>query len=102
GGRELSYNNLADLEGARRVSDDFDDPAAVIVKHGGPCGVALAGSIGEAWDRALAADPVSAFGCVAVLNRPVEEELGRRIAEHFVEVLLAPGFDDGALAALRA
>jgi phosphoribosylaminoimidazolecarboxamide formyltransferase / IMP cyclohydrolase len=102
GGRELSYNNLADLEGARRVGDDFDDPAAVIVKHGGPCGVAIAATIGEAWERALAADPVSAFGCVAVLNRPVEEALGRRIAEHFVEVLLAPGFDDGALAALRA
>ena len=101
GGRELSYNNLADLEGARRVSDDFDEPTAVIVKHGGPCGVAVAATIEEAWERALAADPVSAFGCVAVLNRPVGEKLGRRIAEHFVEVLLAPGFSDDALAALR-
>ena len=101
GGRELSYNNLADLEGARRVSDDFDEPAAVIVKHGGPCGVAVAPTIEEAWERALAADPVSAFGCVAVLNRPVEEGLGRRIAEHFVEVLMSPGYAEGALAALR-
>ena len=55
----------------------------------------------EAWERALAADPISAFGCVAVLNRPVDAALGARIAEHFVEVLSAPSFDDGALAALR-
>jgi phosphoribosylaminoimidazolecarboxamide formyltransferase/IMP cyclohydrolase len=101
GGRELSYNNLADLEGARRLSDDLPDPAAVIVKHGGPCGVAIGATIDEAWDRALAADPVSAFGCVAVLNRPVGAGLGERIAGHFVEVLLAPSFDDDALVALR-
>src|SRR5262249_39692715 len=101
GGRELSYNNLADLEGARRVAREFTLPAAVIVKHANPCGVALAGTIEEAYERALAADPVPAFGCVLVLNRPFGEELGRRIAEHFVEVLLAPGFDDDALAALH-
>jgi phosphoribosylaminoimidazolecarboxamide formyltransferase/IMP cyclohydrolase len=101
GGKELSYNNLADLEGARRVAREFDGPAAVIVKHANPCGVAVAGTIEEAWERALAADPVSAFGCVAVLNRPVPAALGKRIAEHFVEVLLAPGFDDEALEALR-
>ncbi len=101
GGRELSYNNLADLEGARRVSDDFAEPAAVIVKHGGPCGVAIGATVDEAWERALAADPISAFGCVAVLNRPVGAVLGARIAEHFVEVLSAPAFDDGALTALR-
>jgi phosphoribosylaminoimidazolecarboxamide formyltransferase/IMP cyclohydrolase len=101
GGRELSYNNLADLEGARRLCDDLPEPAAVIVKHGGPCGVAIGVTVDEAWDRALAADPVSAFGCVAVLNRPVGAALGERIAGHFVEVLLAPSFDDDALAALR-
>ena len=102
GGKELSYNNLADLEGARRVARELDEPAAVIVKHANPCGVAVADTIDEAWERALAADPVSAFGCVAVLNRPVEAALGRRIAEHFVEVLFAPGYDDGALEALRS
>ena len=101
GGRELSFNNLSDLEGARRVSDDFSEPTAVIVKHGGPCGVATADTLEEAWERALAADPISAFGCVAVLNRPVDATLGERIAEHFVEVLLAPAFDEDALAALR-
>jgi phosphoribosylaminoimidazolecarboxamide formyltransferase / IMP cyclohydrolase len=101
GGKELSYNNLADLEGARRVVREFALPAAVIVKHGNPCGVAVAGSIDEAYELALAADPVSAFGCVLVLNRPVAGALGARIAENFVEVLLAPDFDDGAIAALR-
>jgi phosphoribosylaminoimidazolecarboxamide formyltransferase/IMP cyclohydrolase len=101
-GKELSYNNLADLEGARRVIREFALPAVVIVKHANPCGVAVAATIEEAWERALAADPVSAFGCVAILNRPVKAELGRRIAEQFVEVLMAPGFDDDAVGALRA
>jgi phosphoribosylaminoimidazolecarboxamide formyltransferase / IMP cyclohydrolase len=100
GGKELSYNNLADLEGARRIARELEEPAAVIVKHANPCGVAVAETVDEAWERALAADPVSAFGCVAVLNRPVGAELGERIAEHFVEVLHAPSFDDGALEAL--
>jgi phosphoribosylaminoimidazolecarboxamide formyltransferase / IMP cyclohydrolase len=102
GGKELSFNNLADLEGARRVAREFDAPAAVIVKHANPCGVAVADTIEEAWERALAADPVSAFGCVAILNRPVTGGLGARIAEHFVEVLMAPGFDDVALESLLA
>ena len=100
GGKELSFNNLADLEGARRIARDFAEPAAVIVKHANPCGVAVAETIEEAWERALAADPVSAFGCVALLNRPVESRLARRIVEHFVEVLMAPGYDDDALETL--
>ena len=102
GGKELSYNNLVDLEGARRVSREFALPAVVIVKHANPCGVAVAATIEEAWERALAADPVSAFGCVAILNRPVTAALGARIAEHFVEVLLAPDYDEAAVEALRA
>ena len=102
GGKELSYNNLVDLEGARRVLREFTVPAVVIVKHANPCGVAVAATIEEAWERALAADPVSAFGCVAILNRPVGAELGARIAEHFVEVLMAPEYDDAAVEALRA
>ncbi len=102
GGKPLSYNNLADLEGARRIAREFTLPAAVIVKHGNPCGVALAATIDEAYERALAADPISAFGCVLVLNRPVSGALGARIAEQFVEALLAPGFDRAALDAFRA
>jgi phosphoribosylaminoimidazolecarboxamide formyltransferase/IMP cyclohydrolase len=73
----------------------------VIVKHGNPCGVAVAGSVEEAYGRALAADPLSAYGGVIVLNRPVGAELGAKIAEQFVEVLLAPDFEDGGLEALQ-
>ncbi len=101
-GRELSYNNLVDLEGARRIAREFSEPVAVVVKHANPCGVAVAGTIDDAYGRAIAADPVSAFGCVLVLNRPVDGELARRIAEHFVEVLLAPELDDEALEVLQA
>jgi phosphoribosylaminoimidazolecarboxamide formyltransferase/IMP cyclohydrolase len=102
GGKELSYNNLADLEGARRILREFEEPAVVIVKHANPCGVAVAGTIEHAYARALAADPVSAFGCVMMLNRPVDGGLGKQIAEHFVEVIQAPEYDDEALAALQA
>ena len=102
GGRELSYNNLADLEAARRILREFDEPAVAIVKHANPCGVAVAGTIEHAFAHALAADPVSAFGCVLKLNRPVGGELGATIAGHFVEVVQAPEYDDEALAALAA
>jgi phosphoribosylaminoimidazolecarboxamide formyltransferase/IMP cyclohydrolase len=102
GGRELSYNNLADLEAARRILRELDEPAVVVVKHANPCGVAVAETIEHAFARALAADPVSAFGCVLMLNRPVSGELGRTIAEQFVEVVQAPEYDEEALAALAA
>jgi phosphoribosylaminoimidazolecarboxamide formyltransferase/IMP cyclohydrolase len=101
GGKELSYNNLADLEGARRILREFTLPAAVIVKHANPSGVAVADTIEDAWERALAADPVSAYGCVAVVNREIGDQLGARIAEHFVEVLHAPGYSSVALDALH-
>ena len=102
GGRELSYNNLADLEGARRIMREFTDPTAVIVKHANPSGVATAASIEEAFLRARAADPVAAFGCVLMLNRPVDAALAAQIAGQFVEVVHAPEFDDDALEALQA
>jgi phosphoribosylaminoimidazolecarboxamide formyltransferase / IMP cyclohydrolase len=101
-GRELSYNNLNDLSAARQLLEELTLPACVIVKHANPCGVAVAEAIEDAYERALGADPVSAYGGVVVLNRPVEEELGTRLAEQFVEVLLSPGYEDGALDALRA
>jgi phosphoribosylaminoimidazolecarboxamide formyltransferase/IMP cyclohydrolase len=99
-GRPLSFNNLNDLSAARRLLDEMAVPACVIVKHANPCGAALAGSIEESYDRALASDPVSAYGGVVVLNRPVGPELGERLARQFVEVLFAPGFDPVALEAL--
>ncbi len=101
-GRELSYNNLNDLSAARMLVEEFSLPACVIVKHANPCGVAVTGSIEDSYERALGADPLSAFGGVVVLNRPVSAQLGARLAGQFVEVLFAPGYEDGALAALTA
>ena len=101
-GKELSFNNLNDLNGARLLVREFTVPACVIVKHANPCGVGVAGSIEEAYELALAADPLSAYGGVVVLNRPVSGALGARIAEQFVEVLLAPGYEDAAFTALTA
>jgi phosphoribosylaminoimidazolecarboxamide formyltransferase/IMP cyclohydrolase len=100
-GRELSFNNLNDLSAARMVAREFELPGCVIVKHANPCGVAVAGSIEQAYDRALNADPLSAYGGVVVLNRPVTEVLGERLAEQFVEVLFAPGYDKRALELLK-
>ena len=100
-GKELSFNNLNDFSAARSLAREFALPACVIVKHANPCGVAIAGTIEEAYDRALASDPTSAYGGVVVLTRPVSAELGRKLAGQFVEVLHAPGFTDDALNALR-
>jgi phosphoribosylaminoimidazolecarboxamide formyltransferase / IMP cyclohydrolase len=101
-GRELSYNNLNDLSAARLLLREFTLPACAIVKHANPCGVALGATIERAYERALSSDPVAAYGGVVVLNRPVGATLGASIAGQFVEVLLAPGYDDDALEALRS
>ena len=100
-GKELSYNNLNDLSAARLLAAEFTLPACVIVKHANPCGIALAATIEEAYAKALASDPTSAYGGVVVLNRPVSAELGAALAKQFVEVLFAPGYDDAALDALK-
>ena len=99
-GKPLSFNNLNDLSAARLLGLELDGPACVIVKHANPCGVGVAETIEEAYDKALAADPVSAYGGVVVLTRPVSAALGERIAEQFVEVLFAPGYDAVAIEAL--
>jgi phosphoribosylaminoimidazolecarboxamide formyltransferase/IMP cyclohydrolase len=96
-GKPLSFNNLNDLSAARLLMREFQLPACVIVKHANPCGVAIAASIEEAYARALAADAVSAYGGVIVLNRPVSAKLGISLAGQFIEVLFAPGFDAQAL-----
>jgi len=100
-GKALSFNNLNDLSAARLVAREFALPACVIVKHANPCGVAVGATIGEAYEKALASDPVSAYGGIVVLSREVDAALGARIAQQFVEVLFAPGYDDAALAALQ-
>ena len=101
GGKPLSFNNLNDLSAARLLIRELGGPACVIVKHANPCGVAVAESVEEAYALALAADPVSAYGGVVVLNRPVSPELGESLAQQFVEVLFAPGYTEPALEALQ-
>jgi phosphoribosylaminoimidazolecarboxamide formyltransferase / IMP cyclohydrolase len=99
-GKDLSFNNLYDLDAARGLLAEFELPACVIVKHNNPCGVAVGSDVGTAYERARDCDPVSAYGGVIVVNRPVDGALGELLAGTFVEVLLAPGYDDDALAAL--
>jgi phosphoribosylaminoimidazolecarboxamide formyltransferase / IMP cyclohydrolase len=96
-GRALSFNNVLDLDSARRLAEEFEQAACVIVKHNNPCGCAIAETVAEAYERAFACDPRSAFGGVIVFNRPVGRALAERLSEQFIEVLLAPGFEDGAL-----
>jgi phosphoribosylaminoimidazolecarboxamide formyltransferase/IMP cyclohydrolase len=100
-GKELSYNNLNDLSAARTLAREFAPPVCVIVKHANPCGVAVGANAEEAYEKALASDPTSAYGGIVVFNRQVEGPLGEKLAEQFVEVLFAPGYDDDALAALE-
>jgi phosphoribosylaminoimidazolecarboxamide formyltransferase / IMP cyclohydrolase len=100
-GRQLSFNNLNDLSAARRLLGEFQLPACVIVKHANPCGVGVAASVEEAFAKAHDADPVSAYGMVLALNRPVGEELGRQLAEKFIDVVIAPEYDDAGLEAMR-
>jgi phosphoribosylaminoimidazolecarboxamide formyltransferase/IMP cyclohydrolase len=99
-GKELSWNNLLDTDAARRLVADLDQPAVVIVKHGNPCGVGLGDSLDQAWGRALAADPVSAFGSIVALNRPLDRATAAAIAELFVEVVITPAVDQDAAALL--
>jgi phosphoribosylaminoimidazolecarboxamide formyltransferase/IMP cyclohydrolase len=101
-GRELSYNNLADADAAWDCVSSFDAPACVIVKHANPCGVALGENALAAYQKALATDPVSAFGGIIALNVTLDEAAARAIGEIFVEVLIAPEFHPEALAALAA
>ena len=100
-GKALSFNNLNDLSAARMLAREFTLPACVIVKHANPCGVGIGATIEEAYDKALASDPTSAYGGIVVLNREVDESIGGKLAEQFIEVLLAPGYDDTARDALK-
>jgi phosphoribosylaminoimidazolecarboxamide formyltransferase/IMP cyclohydrolase len=100
-GKALSFNNLNDLSSARLLAREFALPACVIIKHANPCGVAIGATLDEAYEKALASDPVSAYGGVVVLNRFVEDELGEQLAKQFIEVLFAPGYSEGALDSLR-
>jgi phosphoribosylaminoimidazolecarboxamide formyltransferase/IMP cyclohydrolase len=101
-GKQISYNNILDLDAARRILDDLGEaPACVIVKHNNPCGAAVGESPTDAYRSAFECDPLSAFGGVIVLNRPVDVPTAEALSQQFVEVLLAPGYEPGALEVLQ-
>jgi phosphoribosylaminoimidazolecarboxamide formyltransferase/IMP cyclohydrolase len=99
-GKEMSYNNYVDAEAARRAAYDFDAPAVAIIKHANPCGIAIGADVAEAHRKAHACDPVSAFGGVIAVNRPVSVEMAEQVAEVFTEVVVAPAYEDGAVEVL--
>lgn len=101
-GKELSYNNLQDVDAAVALIQDFDEPSFAILKHNNACGFASASTIKEAWELALACDPVSAFGGVLIANREIDEETATSINELFCEVLIAPGYSAKALVILQS
>ena len=100
-GKELSYNNLQDVEAAVSLIQDFTEPTFAILKHNNACGCASRPTLLEAWTDALAGDPVSAFGGVLVANRPIDVATAREVDKLFVEVLIAPAFDPEALIILE-
>jgi phosphoribosylaminoimidazolecarboxamide formyltransferase / IMP cyclohydrolase len=100
GGKPISFNNLLDLDAGRLLLGEFQIPACVIIKHNNPCGVAVGSNAIEAYKRAFACDPMSAFGGVVCLNRSVDEELAETLSEQFIEVLFARGYEAGAIEVL--
>ena len=96
-GKEISYNNLLDIDAAVSLISDFDETALAILKHNNACGMACRPTVKEAWDAALAADPISAFGGVVITNKNVDKEAALAINEIFFEVIIAPSYDKEAL-----
>ncbi len=101
-GKELSFNNLVDLEAAWNIACEFSEPAVVIVKHTNPCGTGIGATIAEAYQKAFDADPVSAFGGIIALNKQVDGAVAWKISNLFVEAIIAPGFTSEALEILTA
>ncbi|MFE2099673.1 MULTISPECIES: bifunctional phosphoribosylaminoimidazolecarboxamide formyltransferase/IMP cyclohydrolase [unclassified Streptomyces] len=99
-GKEMSYNNYTDTDAARRAAYDHAEPCVAIIKHANPCGIAVGADVAEAHRKAHACDPLSAFGGVIAVNRPVSKEMAEQVAEIFTEVIVAPGYEEGALEAL--
>ena len=96
-GKELSYNNLVDLEAAWRLVREFEEPTTAIIKHTNPCGIASAETLAESYRRAVNVDPVSAYGSVIALNRPIDGETAEAMSRLFIEAVVAPGYDPAAL-----
>ncbi|MDJ0567710.1 MAG: bifunctional phosphoribosylaminoimidazolecarboxamide formyltransferase/IMP cyclohydrolase [Pleurocapsa sp. MO_192.B19] len=103
-GKELSYNNLVDLEAARRIITEFDptEPAAAVLKHTNPCGAAVGSSLAEAYEKAFNADNVSAFGGIVALNQPIDAATAQALMKTFLECVVAPGCDQEAREILKA
>ncbi len=101
-GKELSFNNLVDLDACWSLAREFPEPAVAIIKHTNPCGAATGSSVREAYEKALATDPVSAFGGVIGVNRTVDAEAAAEIAKLFTEAIAAPDFTSDALAVFAA
>ncbi len=102
GGKALSYLNLYDTEAAWRLVHRFDEPACVVVKHANPCGVAIGADVADAYVKANACDPVSAFGGIVAVNRPVTAPMAEALSTVFTEVVVAPGYEEAALEQLLA
>ncbi len=101
-GKELSYNNILDSDAALQCVAEFSDPACVIIKHTNPCGAALGRNLKEAFTRAKEGDPVSSFGGIIAVNRPLDKETALAIGETFFECIIAPGFEEEALTILKS
>jgi phosphoribosylaminoimidazolecarboxamide formyltransferase/IMP cyclohydrolase len=101
-GKELSYNNLVDLDAAWQLIGEFDGPASAIIKHTNPCGCAESSTLAESYRRAFEADPISAYGGVLAFNREVDADTANEIAKTFIEAIAAPGYSQSALAILAA
>ena len=100
-GQEMSYNNWLDLDGSWQAAQDFDSPTVAIIKHSNPCGLASAETLANAYENALASDPVSAFGSIISVNRRLDGATAERMAKLFIEIVAAPSYDDEALAILQ-
>ncbi len=96
-GKQLSFNNILDLNAALSIADEFEEPTAVVIKHGNPCGVATGSDLLEAYKRAHACDPVSAYGGIVAVNRRLDEATAKELTSTFIEALVAPEYDAGAL-----
>ncbi len=101
-GKEMSYNNYVDTDAARRAAYDFSDPAVAIIKHANPCGIAVGADIADAYAKAAACDPTSAFGGVIAVNRPVSVAMAEAMRETFTEAIVAPAYDEGAVEVLQS
>ena len=100
-GKEISYNNLLDIEAAANLMADFTETSLAIIKHNNACGMASRNTLLEAWKDALAGDPISAFGGVIIANKPIDKEVAEEINKLFFEIIIAPAYDDEALEVLK-